>query len=475
MVVPQRPRHSPRPPRAAAPRALAGLLSLAALVPAAPAGAQPPAEALARFAPVGDLAGACWSTPMPGDARDVHCWEWALGGAYLRDRHRLVGPRGEYAGETLYGWDAERGALRYWYFNTLGGVSEGVVRQGEGGWIFTETYRGGGSVLQFRTTITRPTPDSYERVTEQLRDGAWVPSPALRLTRTAVAPASLGGAWADAWDLAYNTSRDGNYEVYRRDLRSGEERNLTASPASEWVYAGGESLLLVSNRPAGSEPGYRLYRLDASGGEPVRLTDFVVADSWVAALTGGGGYVVCAKVDGDRELLQLDASGAVARRLTENDAEDCHPDVTPDGRTLVFWSTRGGSGELWSMPLAGGEARQLTRFAGNDAVAAHLYGGEGPPRISPDGARIAWMAMRGGEDWDVYTMALDGSDERRLTDSLAHDGYPSWSPDGRWIVFDSDRGGSTDVWIAPAAGGAPVRLTDAPGSEQAPVFVPRPR
>jgi TolB protein len=84
------------------------------------------------------------------------------------------------------------------------------------------------------------------------------------------------------------------------------------------------------------------------------------------------------------------------------------------------------------------------------------------------------MAMRGGEDWDVYTMALDGSDERRLTDSLAHDGYPSWSPDGRFVAFDSDRAGSTDVWVVPAEGGPAVRITDHPESEQAPVWVERP-
>jgi TolB protein len=456
-------------------RAAAALL-LAVLVDGAlaPNHAQPAAADAARFAPVGELAGACWEGPMPGEARDVHCYEWALGGAFLRDRHRVRGAQGEYAGEAIYGWDAAAGVLRYWYFNTLGGVSQGEVRHGETGWVFTETYQGGGAALEFRTTQTRPSADSYERATAQRRDGEWQDGPPLRFTRTRVTTALTGGAWSERWDLAYSTSRDGNYEVYRRDLRTGEERNLTSSPATEWAYTGGASLLLVSNRPAGSEPGHRLYRLAAAGGEALRLTDFVIADSWLGALPHEGGYVVCARIDGDQELLLLDDAGAVVRRLTDNEAQDCQPDVTPDGRTVVFWSDRGGSGELWSMPLAGGEARQLTHFAANDAVAAHLYGGEGPPRVSPDGTRILWMAMRGGEDWDVYSMALDGSDVRRLTDSLAHDGFPAWSPDGRFIAFDSDRAGGTDLYVMPAEGGAAVRVTDHPGSEQAPVWVPRP-
>lgn len=149
---------------------------------------QPSAEQAARFAPVGELAGSCWESPMPGEARDVHCYEWILDGAFLRDTHEVTGPRGTYAGEAIYGWDAERGALHYWCFNTLGGVSQGEARREGETWTFSETYRGGGKVLEFRTTQTRPGPDSYERVTEELRDGAWKAAPPLRFTRVGSKP-----------------------------------------------------------------------------------------------------------------------------------------------------------------------------------------------------------------------------------------------------------------------------------------------
>ena len=230
---------------------------------------------------------------------------------------------------------------------------------------------------------------------------------------------------------------------------------------------------MVSSRPVGSEPGYRLYRMDLGGGEPQLVTDFPVEDSWVARLPLKAGYVVCAEIRGDRELLLVDPDGEIRGQLTDNEADDCNPDVTPDGKTLVFWSDRGGSGELWSRPLSGGEAVQLTNDSGNDRIPNHRYGGEGPPRISPDGQRIAWMSIRGGEDWDVYTMNLEGGDIRRLTDSLSDDGYPSWSPDGRWIAFDSDRYGSFDLFVVRAEGGKPDRLTDYEGYEQAPVWVER--
>ena len=68
------------------------------------------------------------------------------------------------------------------------------------------------------------------------------------------------------------------------------------------------------------------------------------------------------------------------------------------------------------------------------------------PSWSPDGSRIAFSSSHedpdpfGGEEiHDVYTMKADGSDIRLITDSRGYSGKPSWSPDGRWLVFDADR------------------------------------
>lgn len=80
--------------------------------------------------------------------------------------------------------------------------------------------------------------------------------------------------------------------------------------------------------------------------------------------------------------------------------------------------------------------------------------------ISPDGTTIAFT-YKG----DIYTVPTGGGQARRLTTSTAYDSRPSWRPDGRQIVFRSNREGSDDLYIMNSTGGTPRRLTTHSGQE----------
>lgn len=80
--------------------------------------------------------------------------------------------------------------------------------------------------------------------------------------------------------------------------------------------------------------------------------------------------------------------------------------------------------------------------------------------ISPDGNTIAFT-YRG----DIYTVPFGGGQAHRVTTDKAYDTRPIWSPDGKKIVFSSNRMGSQDLYIVDAEGGEPVRLTTHSGSE----------
>jgi tricorn protease len=67
---------------------------------------------------------------------------------------------------------------------------------------------------------------------------------------------------------------------------------------------------------------------------------------------------------------------------------------------------------------------------------------------------------------DIWTANEDGSNPHRVTDNVAREVYPRFSPDGKWIAFASNRYGNYDVFVIPAAGGAPKRLTYHTGNDE---------
>ena len=84
---------------------------------------------------------------------------------------------------------------------------------------------------------------------------------------------------------------------------------------------------------------------------------------------------------------------------------------------------------------------------------------------------IAFDSTRDG-NWEIYTMAPDGSDHVRLTNDPALDSSPSISPQGRKIVFTSDRTGNNDIFIMNSDGSGLTNLTDHPAGDGSPAFSP---
>ncbi len=112
--------------------------------------------------------------------------------------------------------------------------------------------------------------------------------------------------------------------------------------------------------------------------------------------------------------------------------------ISPDGKWFVI-----SAGHMYLLPAAGGEPRRIT-----SKQPSYYHG------WSPDGRRLAYCARRDG-NYDLYDIAVEGGEERRLTIHPGYDDGPDYSPDGRWIYFNSDRAGSWDVWRIPASGAGP--------------------
>ncbi len=120
-------------------------------------------------------------------------------------------------------------------------------------------------------------------------------------------------------------------------------------------------------------------------------------------------------------------------------------------------SNRSGSWEIWLCDSEGRNARPLTSFPEASVT--------GSPRWSPDGRQIAFDSWENGRS-NVFVVSPEGGSPRCLTEKTADAFLPSWSRDGRWIYFCSNRSGDRQqIWRMPAEGGQAVRVTKNGGFE----------
>jgi Tol biopolymer transport system component len=136
--------------------------------------------------------------------------------------------------------------------------------------------------------------------------------------------------------------------------------------------------------------------------------------------------------------------------------------LSPDGSRLVFVRRR----EIW---IAQADGSAQTRVAG---VPERFLPMQTRPALSPDSRLIAFFNAEVGPFGDIWVIPAEGGIPRRLTcDQSEHRGLV-WSPDGRWIIFSSARRGSLTLWRVLVTGGQPEPLTIGAGEDTEPAISP---
>lgn len=158
----------------------------------------------------------------------------------------------------------------------------------------------------------------------------------------------------------------------------------------------------------------------------------------------------------------MDADGSHLRNLSNDaTAPNWGGSWTPDSRHIVY-NTGRGAGAL-EMQLASVDVNNGARSSIATTVWAEY------PSVSPDGLRVVVMSNHRGEggddDYDIYTASLSGAELVQLTRDRGEDGFAHWSPDGRTILFQSqrDRGRDrSDIYVMRRDGSPPARGRTAP-------------
>jgi Tol biopolymer transport system component len=220
-------------------------------------------------------------------------------------------------------------------------------------------------------------------------------------------------------------------------------------------------IVFVSGRTGQPE----LYSLRPDGTGLVQLTDGSLRNVDDPAVSPDGRTMAFTALPpgGVRpDIYLMRADGSDLRQFTP-EVPDEAPAWSPDGDRIAFESDRTGDAEICVMRADGTGLRRLTSRPGDDLF----------PAWSPDGERIAFVADGDGGR-DVWVMRSIGGEARALAPYDAPDGDPSWSPDGERIAFESNREGgpTSDIFVMFADGSGVLRLTDHPGDDEDPEWVP---
>lgn len=244
---------------------------------------------------------------------------------------------------------------------------------------------------------------------------------------------SLGGAESqpyfspDGKQLVYVWSGENgeNSDLYIQPLSEGSPRRITTDPADDLS-------------PVWSPDGQRIAWLRASPSETA---------IYVAPVTGG----IDAKI-ADLYPIRLEALGR-------------HIDWSPDGEHLAA-ADKSRPGEPFRINLirvADGSKKAVT-------VPPDKSIGDLSPAFSPDGKSIAFLRALGTGVTEVFIAPTQGGEARRITNDNRNAQSVAWTPDGRWIVFASDRRRNLALWRVRASGGEPERFAVVPENSIDAVF-----
>ncbi len=310
----------------------------------------------------------------------------------------------------------------------------------------------------------------------------------------------------DGKSIAFTSDRYGGYDIFLIPASGGKAKRLTTisggekpesfTPDGKYIlfYALIQDDPLNAQFPTGVFP--ELYKVNVNGGRPERI---LTTTALGASYSDDEKYILYYDIKGyedswrkhhvssvTRDIWLYDSETGKHKKLTAFEGEDRYPVYSPDESTVYYLSERDGSFNIWAMPISGdADARQLSSYENHplrflsisdEGILCFGYNGEiytgteskGFSRVSviidnddkantvtymkegkgaeeiavsPDGKEVA-LIIRG----EVFVTATDFNTTRRITNTPQQERSVSFSPDGRSILYASERDSSWNIY-----------------------------
>jgi Tol biopolymer transport system component len=219
----------------------------------------------------------------------------------------------------------------------------------------------------------------------------------------------------------------------------------------------------------------------SADGKKLALVDYKTSDLWLRDIASGKEVLLLhaphelidcfwspdsqwiAYIDSTDNVSILPAQGGQPKTIIEvnPEARKAGDYVWPmgwtsDSRKLIFQDSAKG---LFAVPASGGKWEEIFRFPDPQKAKER----DEWLTLSPDGKLIAYQSTQGGNQ-DIYVMPAKGGEPVRITDDPASDSWPRWSYDGQWLAFNSDRTDRSETWVIRITpdgrpGGQPIQAT----------------